>query len=41
MTRRTFLNLPYRDGTTQYIYVVTALNRLQRESAPVKCKVNL
>lgn len=41
MTRRTFLNLPYRDGTTQYIYVVTALNRIQRESVPVKCKVML
>ena len=41
ITRRSFLNLPYRDGSTQYIYVVTALNRIQRESAPVKCKVNL
>ena len=30
-----------RDGTTQYIYVVTALNHFQRESTPVKCKVNL
>ena len=41
ITRRSFVNLPYRDGTTHYIYVVTALNRLQRESAPAKCKVNL
>ena len=41
VTRRSFLNLPYRDGSTQYIYVVTALNRIQRESAPAKCKVNL
>ena len=41
ITRRSFINLPYRDGTTHYIYVVTALNRLQRESAPAKCKVNL
>lgn len=41
ITRRSFINLPYRDGTTQYIYVVTALNRMQRESAPAKCKVNL
>ena len=41
ITRRSFINLPYRDGTTQYVYVVTALNRLQRESAPAKCKVNL
>ena len=41
ITRRSFLNLPYRDGSTQYIYVVTALNRIQRESAPAKCKVNL
>ena len=41
ITRRSFLNLPYRDGSTQYTYVVTALNRIQRESAPAKCKVNL
>ena len=41
ITRRTFFNLPYRDGSTQYIYVVTALNRIQRESAPAQCKVNL
>ena len=41
ITRRSFINLPYRDGSTQYIYVVTALNRIQRESAPAKCKVNL
>ena len=41
ITRRSFINLPYRDGSTQYIYVVTALNRLQRESAPAKCKINL
>ena len=41
ITRRSYINLPYRDGSTHYIYVVTALNRLQRESAPAKCKVNL
>ncbi|MBO7588283.1 MAG: family 10 glycosylhydrolase [Bacteroidaceae bacterium] len=41
VTRHTFLNLPYRDGVNQYTYVVTALNRIQRESVPVKCKVNL
>ena len=41
ITRRSFIQLPYRDGSTHYIYVVTALNRLQRESAPAKCKVNL
>ena len=41
ITRHSFMNLPYRDGTTQYTYVVTALNRIQRESAPVKCKVSL
>ena len=41
ITRRSFINLPYRDGTTPYLYVVTALNRLQRESAPTKCKVTL
>ena len=41
VTHRSFISLPYRDGKTQYIYVVTALNRIQRESAPVKCKVNL
>ena len=41
ITRHSFINLPYRDGSTPYIYVVTALNRLQRESAPSKCKVDL
>lgn len=41
ITNRLFLNLPYRDGSTQYIYIVTALNRIQRESPPAKCKVNL
>ena len=41
ITRHSYINLPYRDGSTHYIYVVTALNRLQRESAPSKCKVNL
>ena len=41
VTRHTFLNLPYRDGVNQYTYVVTALNRIQRESVPVRCKVNL
>jgi hypothetical protein len=41
ITRRSFLNLPFRDGSTQYTYVVTALYRIQRESTPAKCKVNL
>ena len=41
ITRRSYLNLPFRDGKTQYIYVVTALNRIQRESVLSKCKVNL
>lgn len=41
ITDRLFINLPYRDGSTEYIYVVTALNRLQLESVPVKCKVSL
>ena len=41
ITRRSYINLPFRDGKTQYIYVVTALNRIQRESVLSKCKVNL
>ena len=41
ITDRLFINLPYKDGTTEYVYVVTALNRLQVESAPVKCKIKL
>ena len=41
ITDRLFINLPYKDGATEYVYVVTALNRLQVESAPVKCKVKL
>ncbi len=40
-TTDTFYRLPLGDGTQQYTYVVTALNRLQNESKPVKVKVRL
>ena len=33
--------LPYENGKTKYIYVVTALNRLHTESEPEKKKVKL
>lgn len=41
VTADTFLRLPYAGGRTQYTYVVTALDRLQNESKPVKKKVKL
>ena len=41
ITTDTFLKLPYSGGGTQYIYVVTALDRMQNESKPVRKKVNL
>ena len=41
ITRDTFFNLPYEDGTVKYQYVVTALDRLHNESQPVKKKVKL
>ena len=41
VTSDTYLKLPYQDGRTKYYYVVTALNRLQNESKPVKKRVKL
>ncbi len=40
-TGYTWFKLPYNDGTTPYIYVVTALDRMQNESKAVKKIVNL
>ena len=41
VTEDTFYKLPVVDGSQRYVYVVTALNRLQNESKPVKVKVRL
>ena len=41
ITPQTFVRLPYTDGTHRYTYVVTALDRLQNESKPVKKTVKL
>lgn len=41
ITSDTHVQLPYTDGKTPYTYVVTALDRLQNESKPVKKKVKL
>lgn len=41
VTSATFLRLPYAGGQIKYTYVVTALDRLQNESRPVKKKVKL
>lgn len=41
VTDDTFYKLPVVDGSQRYVYVVTALNRLQNESKPVKVKVRL
>ena len=41
VTPDTYYKLPYEDGKTKYRYVVTALDRLQNESKPVKKKVKL
>lgn len=41
ITPNTFLKLPFIDGTTAWTYVVTALDRLQNESKPVKKSVKL
>jgi len=41
ITQNTFLKLPYVDGTRQYTYVVTALDRMQNESKVAKKKVKL
>ena len=41
VTPDTHIQLPYSTGQTQWIYVVTALDRLQNESKGVKKKVKL
>ena len=41
VTRQTFVKLPYTDGKTRYVYVVTALDRMSNESAGVVKKVKL
>ena len=41
VTPETFLKLPYKDGDQKYVYVVTALNRLQNESKIRKKTVKL
>ena len=41
ITPDTHLQLPYNDGSTQWTYVVTALDRVQNESKGVKKKVKL
>ena len=41
ITNDTFYRLPLGDLTERWTYVVTALNRLQNESKPVKVKVEL
>jgi hypothetical protein len=41
ITHNTWYNLPYQNGHTKYVYVVTALDRMSNESAKVKKKVKL
>ena len=41
ITTQPFLKLPYYNGNTKFTYIVTALDRLQNESAGVKKKVKL
>ena len=41
ITSQTFYKLPYDRGKHKYVYVVTALDRLQNESKPVKKNVKL
>ena len=41
VTSQTFLKLPYKKGDDKYTYVVTALDRLQNESKPVKKTIRL
>ena len=41
ITSDTFVKLPYTDGKTKYTLYVTALNRIDNESKPVKKKVKL
>ncbi len=41
ITDKTYYQLPYQNGKNTYVYIVTALNRLQVESEAVKKKVKL
>ena len=41
ITRNNFYKLPYKDGKTKYIYVVTALDRMNNESKGVVKKIKL
>jgi hypothetical protein len=41
ITDQFYYKLPYERGTEKYTYVVTALNRIQNESKPVKKSVKL
>ena len=41
ITHNTWYNLPYQNGQTKYVYVVTALDRMSNESTKVKKKVKL
>ncbi len=41
VTADTFYRLPYVDGSQEYVYVVTALDRMQNESGLAKKKVRL
>ncbi|MBO4800983.1 MAG: family 10 glycosylhydrolase [Bacteroidaceae bacterium] len=41
ITPNTFIRLPYEDGQTKWTFAVTALDRLQNESKPVKKTVKL
>lgn len=41
ITSNTYYQLPYVDGQTKYVYVVTSLNRISTESAIVKKNVKL
>ena len=41
VTPNNFYKLPYEDGSERYVYIVTALDRLQNESSAVKKKVKL
>lgn len=41
VTSNTYYKLPYADGKTKYIYVVTPLNRIQNEGKIAKKKIKL
>ena len=41
ITRTPYYRLPYRNGRTKYVYVVTALDRMSNESTITKKKVKL